>query len=66
MSRINKEEKVYWQYRTILFEYQKDGILGDKYLDDEEMEKVLNQQGEQECTHGSLPLERRQVAIPEV
>lgn len=36
-----------WQYRTILFEYQKDGLLGDKYIDDEEMEKVLNEQGEQ-------------------
>jgi len=40
------EENVNWQYRTILFEYQKDGLLGDKYIDDEEMEKVLNEQGE--------------------
>lgn len=38
---------MYWQYRTILFEFQKDGLLGDKYVDDEEMEKVLNEQGEQ-------------------
>jgi Domain of unknown function (DUF4177) len=38
---------VYWQYRTILFEFQKDGLLGDKYVDDEEVEKVLNEQGEQ-------------------
>jgi len=38
---------VYWLYRTILFEYHKDGLLGDKYIDDEEMEKVLNEQGEQ-------------------
>lgn len=36
-----------WQYRTILFEYVKDGILGDKYIDDEEVEKILNEQGEQ-------------------
>jgi hypothetical protein len=38
---------VIWQYRTILFEFQKDGLLGDKYVDDEEVEKVLNEQGEQ-------------------
>jgi hypothetical protein len=37
---------VYWQYRTILFEFQKDGLLGDKYVDDEEVEKVLNEQGD--------------------
>lgn len=36
-----------WQYQTILFEFQKDGLLGDKYVDDEEMEKILNEQGEQ-------------------
>lgn len=36
-----------WQYRTILFEFQKDGLLGDKYVDDEDVEKVLNEQGEQ-------------------
>ncbi len=34
-----------WQYRTILFEFQKDGLLGDRYLDDEEIDKVLNRQG---------------------
>lgn len=34
-----------WQYRTILFEFSKDGLLGDKYVDDEEMEKTLNQLG---------------------
>lgn len=34
-----------WQYRTILFEFQKDGLLGDKYIDDEEIEKTLNTQG---------------------
>jgi hypothetical protein len=37
---------VYWQYRTILFEFQKDGILGDKYIDDDEMEDVLNEHGQ--------------------
>lgn len=36
-----------WQYRTILFEFQKDGILGDRYIDDDDMEKVLNEQGRQ-------------------
>ena len=34
-----------WQYRTILFEFTKDGLLGDKYVDDEEMERTLNDQG---------------------
>jgi hypothetical protein len=36
-----------WQYRTILFEFTKDGLLGDKYVDDEEMENTLNQLGRQ-------------------
>jgi len=36
---------VQWQYRTILFEFQKDGLLGDKYIDDEEVEALLNEQG---------------------
>lgn len=35
-----------WQYRTILFEFQKDGLLGDRYIDDDEMEKVFNEHGE--------------------
>lgn len=34
-----------WQYKTILFEFRKDGLLGDKYIDDDEMEDVLNEQG---------------------
>lgn len=34
-----------WQYRTILFEFTKDGLLGDRYIDDEEMEKTLNTLG---------------------
>ncbi len=34
-----------WQYRTILFEFQKDGLLGDKYIDDEDVEATLNEQG---------------------
>jgi hypothetical protein len=34
-----------WQYRTILFEFQKDGILGDRYIDDDEMERVFNDLG---------------------
>jgi len=36
---------VKWQYKTILFEYKKDGLLGDRYIDDEETENVLNEQG---------------------
>ena len=36
-----------WQYRTILFEFQKDGLLGDRYIDDDEMEDVLNEQGQE-------------------
>lgn len=36
-----------WQYRTMLFEFTKDGLLGDKYVDDEDMEKTLNQLGAQ-------------------
>jgi len=36
---------VNWRYRTILFEYQKDGLLGDRYIDDEEVETTLNEQG---------------------
>jgi len=36
---------VYWQYQTILFEFRKDGLLGDKYIDDEEVENLLNEHG---------------------
>ena len=36
---------VYWQYQTMLFEFQKDGLLGDRYIDDEEIENILNDQG---------------------
>ena len=35
-----------WQYRTILFEFRKDGLLGDRYIDDDDMHKVLNEQGQ--------------------
>ncbi|MGI6657389.1 MAG: DUF4177 domain-containing protein [Desulfobulbus sp.] len=34
-----------WQYRTVLFELTKDGLLGERYLDDEAMEKSLNELG---------------------
>jgi hypothetical protein len=34
-----------WQYRTIVFESQKDGLLGDRFIDDEGVEKTLNEQG---------------------
>ncbi len=35
-----------WQYRTIIFEFAKDGLLGERYINDEEMEAALNKQGE--------------------
>ncbi|OQX05263.1 MAG: hypothetical protein BWK76_27730 [Desulfobulbaceae bacterium A2] len=34
-----------WHYRTVLFEFQKDGLLGDRYLDDEQVATWLNQAG---------------------
>ena len=34
-----------WQYKTLLIEFQKDGLLGDKYIDEEETEAVLNAEG---------------------
>jgi hypothetical protein len=37
---------VKWQYRTILFEFRKDGLLGDRYIDDDEKHKVLKEQGQ--------------------
>ena len=45
-----------WQYRTNLFEFTKDGLLGDKYVDDEEMEKTLNELGAQEWEMVSVSL----------
>lgn len=37
-----------WQYKTVLFEFKKDSLLGDRYIDDDEMEKVLNELGRKE------------------
>ena len=34
-----------WQYKTIFFEFHKDGLLRDKYIDDEQVESVLNEEG---------------------
>lgn len=34
-----------WRYKTILFEFQKDGMLGDKYIDEEQVEAELNEHG---------------------
>ena len=45
-----------WQYRTNLFEFTKDGLLGDKYVDDEEMEKILNELGGKEWELVSVSL----------
>jgi len=36
---------MYWQYRTVVFEFHKDGLLGNKFIDDEEMEESLNDLG---------------------
>ncbi len=36
---------IHWQYRTIVFEFQKDGLLGDRFIDDEGVENTLNEQG---------------------
>jgi hypothetical protein len=36
---------VQWQYKTVIIEFQKDGILGEKYIDEEETEAVLNEEG---------------------
>ncbi len=36
-----------WEYKTVLFEFSKDGLLSDRYVDDEEMESNLNQLGQQ-------------------
>ena len=38
--------EVCWQYQTILFEFQKDGLLGDKYIDDEDVQNILNEHGQ--------------------
>lgn len=42
---MNRDQVRQWQYRTLLFEFQKDGLLGDKYIDDEDVEAQLNEQG---------------------
>lgn len=36
-----------WEYKTVLFEFSKDGLLSDRYVDDEEVESNLNQLGQQ-------------------
>nr|WP_320012793.1 DUF4177 domain-containing protein [uncultured Desulfobulbus sp.] len=36
-----------WQYQTVLFEFSKNGLLGDRYMDDEEIEKTLNTLGKE-------------------
>ena len=34
-----------WRYRTILFEFHKDKVFGEKYIDEEEIENSLNEHG---------------------
>lgn len=41
----DRKQTVQWQYRTIVIEFQKDGLLGEKYIDDEEVETALNEEG---------------------
>ena len=36
------------QYRTIIIEFQKDGLLGEKYIDEQEVEAVLNEEAVQD------------------
>ncbi|MCW5199714.1 DUF4177 domain-containing protein [Desulfobulbus sp. F1] len=36
-----------WQYKTLLVEFQKDGLLGEKYIDEDETEAMLNEEGRQ-------------------
>lgn len=36
---------VCWRYITIVFEFKKNGFLGDRFIDEEEVEKTLNEQG---------------------
>ncbi len=45
MAFRERRMQMIWQYRTIVFEFAKDGLLGDRYIDDEEMEATLNEQG---------------------
>jgi hypothetical protein len=42
---MNMEQTGQWQYKTIFFEFHKDGLLGDKYIDDEQVENILNEEG---------------------
>ncbi len=35
-----------FRYRTILFEFQKDGILGDRFIDGDRVEEKLNRMGQ--------------------
>lgn len=37
---------MFWEYQTIIFEFTKDGLLGDKYVDDQDMQKTLNELGQ--------------------
>ena len=36
---------VQWQYKTITVTFQKDGLLGEKYIDEDETEAILNEEG---------------------
>jgi hypothetical protein len=41
----DKQRILQWRYRSILVEFQKDGLLGEKYIDEEEVEAILNEEG---------------------
>ncbi len=34
-----------WQYKTITVTFQKNGLLGEKYIDEDETETILNEEG---------------------
>lgn len=34
-----------WQYKIFVVEFQKDGLLGEKYIDEDETEALLNEEG---------------------
>jgi hypothetical protein len=38
-------DKKQWQYRAVVVEFQKGGLLGDKYIDEEDVETALNEEG---------------------
>ncbi len=40
------EDHVQYRYKTIVFEFQKDGLLGDRFIDGDLVERQLNTMGQ--------------------